>query len=71
MNTVAANTTAKTLIAWSNDEHLKLIDLDSTKWAKNLFRRIGFCKRAATTSKLEIPELANRNAKLLLENQVA
>ena len=32
---------------------------------------MGFCKRAASTSKPEIPELAKREAKLLLQYQVA
>ena len=31
---------------------------------------MGFCKRAASTSKPEIPELAKREAKLLLQYQV-
>ena len=65
MNTVAADTTSKALTARSNDEHLKLFDLESTTWAKGFLRKIGFCKRATTTSKPEIPELAKREAKLL------
>ena len=32
---------------------------------------MGFCKRTATTSQPEIPELAKREAKLLIQNQVA
>ena len=71
VNTVVAVTTAKALIARSSVEHMKLIDLESTTWAKSLFKRMGFCKRAATTSKPEIPELAKREAKLLLQHQVA
>ena len=58
VNTVVAVATAKTLIARSSDEHLKLIDLESTILAKSLFKRTGFCKRAATTTEPEIPELA-------------
>ena len=49
-----------------DDEDLKLIDLESTAWGKSLFKHMGFCKRAATTSKAEIPELAGREVKLLL-----
>lgn len=49
-----------------NDEHLKLIDIESTTWVKSLFRRIGFCKCAATTSKPEIPEVTKQEAKILL-----
>ena len=66
VNTVVAVPTA--LIARSRDEHLKLIDLESTTWAKSLFKRMGLCKRAVTTSKPEIPELAKREAKLLLQH---
>ena len=71
MNTVVANATSKALIARSIDEHLKLIDLESTTSAKSLFSRIGFCKRATTNLKPEIPELAKREGKLLLQHQVA
>ena len=49
---------------------MKLIDLESTTWAKSFFKWMGFCKCAATTSKPEIPELAKREAKLLLQHQV-
>ena len=55
VNTVVAIATAKALIERSKDEHLKLIDLESCYWAKNLFRRMGFVKRAYTTSRPEIP----------------
>ena len=50
---------------------MKLIDLESTTWAKSLFKQMGFCKSTATTSKPEIPELAKREAKLLIQHQVA
>ena len=57
VNTVVAMAiaTAKALIERSKDEHLKLIDLESCYWAKNLFRRMGSVKRASTTSRPEIP----------------
>ena len=71
VNTVKAVATAKALITRSSDEYLKLIDLESTTWIKSLFRLMGFCKCAATTSKPEIPELVKREAKLLLQHQVA
>ena len=53
-------TSPKALNARSSHGHLKLIDLKLTTWAKSLFKRMRFCKRAATTSKPEIPELATR-----------
>ena len=49
VNTVVANATAKALISKSDDEHLRLIDLNSSSWAKSLFKRMDFVKRACTT----------------------
>ena len=49
---------------------MKLIDLESATLAKSFFKRMGFCKCAASTSKPEILELAKREAKLLLQHQV-
>lgn len=54
VKTVDANATAQALIAWSQDEHLKNIDLESSSWAKSLFHRMGFVKPTCTTSKPEI-----------------
>ena len=71
VNCVVTVATAKALISRSSDEHLKAIDLDSTAWAKSLFRRMGFVKRTCTTSKPEIPELAKREAKLIFQHQIA
>ena len=71
VNTVAANATAKALVARSNNEYHKLFDLEPTTWTKSLIKRIGICKRVATNLKPEIPELAKREAKFLLQYQVA
>ena len=49
-----------------DDEDMKLIDIESTAWAKSLFKEMEFCKGAATTSKAEIPELAKREVELIL-----
>ena len=65
------NATAKTLIVRSNYEHLKSPDLQSATWAMSLFKKIGFCKCATTTSKPEIQELNKREVKMLLQQQVA
>ena len=68
VNTVVAVATTKELklrMISDDDEHLKLIDLESTAWAKRFFQHMGFCKCAATTSKVEIPELAKGEAKFL------
>ena len=41
------------------------IDLDSSSWAKSLFKRMGFVKRMWTTGKVEIPEGAENEAQLV------
>ena len=71
MNTVVAIATAKALIERSKDEHLKLIDLESCYWAKSLFRRMGFVKRASTTSRPEIPYGARKEAELIFHHDIA
>ena len=65
VNTTVTVATAKALIARGQVEYLKCLDLDSSYWAKSLFRRMGFTKRTCTTSKPEIPELARKEAKLI------
>lgn len=71
VNAVVAVTTTKALIVRSPDEHFKYLDLDSSYWAKRLFRRMGFTKRTCTTSKPEIPELAKKEVKLIFQHQIA
>ena len=63
--------TAKALIERSKDEHLKLIDLESCYWAKSLFRRMGFVKRASTTSRPEIPYGARKEVELIFHHDIA
>ena len=70
VNTVVANATAKALIEKSDDEHLKLIDLEQTFWAKSLFSRMGFVKRAATTSRPDVPAGARREAELIFHHEI-
>ena len=65
VNTTVTVATAKALIARGQVEYLKCLDLDSSYWAKSLFRHMGFTKRTCTTSKPEIPELARKEAKLI------
>ena len=58
INTVVAIATAKALIAKNDLEHLKVIDIEGSSWAKSLFQRMGFKRHTKTTSKPEIPERA-------------
>ena len=46
------------------------IDIESSTWAQSLFRRMKFVPRRATTSKLEIPDGAFKEAKLLYLNEI-
>ena len=70
VNSVVAIATAKALIAKSDLEHLKALDLENSSWTKSLFRRMGFVRRAKTTSKPEIPERAKNEAALILRHQI-
>ena len=71
VNTVVALAAAKALIAKSDEEHLKLIQLDETSWPKSLFQKMGFKKRPATTGRPEIPEGARKEAGLIFHYQIA
>ena len=61
---------AKALIARNSHLILDLIDLDSSSWAKSLFRRMGFKKRMKTTGKIEIPNGAKKEAQLLYSHDI-
>ena len=58
VNTVVAIAAAKALIQKSNEDHLKVIELEKSAWAKSLFQRMEFTKRKKTTGRPEIPERA-------------
>ena len=70
VNTVVAVAVAKALIEKSSDESLKAIDLDNSSWAKSLFVRMGFVKRACTTARPEIPEGAQKEAELIFHHEI-
>ena len=46
------------------------VDIKSSHWAQSLFRRLGFRRRQATTSKLEIPEGALKEIKMLFHHNI-
>lgn len=60
---------AKALIARYPDR-IGNIDVESSHWAQSLFRRMKFVRRRATTSKLQIPDGAFKEAKLLYLNDI-
>ena len=65
ISTIVAVTVAKVLIARNPELELQHIDLDSSSWAKSLFKRMGFVRRMKTTGKPEIPAGAKKEAELL------
>ena len=65
-----AVSTAKALM--TRNPHLNgNVDVESSHRAQNLCRRMGFRRRQATTSKLEIPEGALKEIKLLFHHDIA
>ena len=58
-----AATTAIFLLSRTGDESVKNVVVTTT-WGKSLLQRIGFRRPAATTSKVEIPESAKKDAGL-------
>ena len=70
VNTVVAIAAAKALIQKSNEDHLKVIELEKSSWAKSLFQRLGFTKRAATTGRTEIPEGTRKEAALIFHHEI-
>ena len=66
--TVFAIATAKVLIEKSDNENLKLIVLDKCFWAKILFCRMGFVKKAAITSRPEIPDGARKSCRSIIKS---
>ena len=47
------------------------VDVESSYWVQSLYRKMGFRCRQATTSKLEIPEGALKEIKVLFHNDIA
>ena len=67
---MVAIVTAKALIAKSDLEYRKALDLENSSWIKSLFRRMGFVRRGKITSKPEIPQRAKNEAALILQHQI-
>ena len=64
VNVVVARSVAKALVKRSRKRELEVLDLDGRSWVQSLFRRMGFVRRTATTSKVEIPEGARKEAEV-------
>ena len=59
------------LMEKSTYEYLKWINLISITWTQSVFRRMGFARRMRSTDKLEIPDWAVMEVKLLFQHQIA
>ena len=72
VNSITTISVAKVLIARKPHFNLEHIDLDSSSWARSLFKRNGLAQRMKTNGKVEIPEVARKEAELMyLHNIVA
>ena len=54
-----------------NSHFIGNVDVESSHCAQSLYRRMGFRRRQATTSKLEIPEGALKEITLLFHHDIA
>ena len=70
VNYLIAVSIAKVLITRNPQLNLGHLDLDSSSWAKSLFKRMGFTRRMKTTGKVEIPEGAKQEAELLFLHNI-
>ena len=62
VNAIVARSVATALVKRSGKKELEVIDLGSRWWIQSLFRRMHFVRRTATTSKVENPEGAKKEA---------
>ena len=46
------------------------IDVDSSSWAKSLFKRMGFVRRMKTSSKVSIPDGAWKEIEFLFHHEI-
>ena len=65
VNSIIAISIAKVLIARNPQFNLEHIDLDSSSWAKSLFKKMELARRMKTTPKVEIPERTRKEAELM------
>ena len=71
VNSLITVSIAKVLITRNPQLNLGHLDLDSSSWAKSLFKRMGFTRRMKTTGKVEITEGAKQEAEpMFLHNIV-
>ena len=64
-----ANAAAKALMA-RYPNFVGNIDVDSSSWAKSLFKRMGFVRRKKTSSKVSIPDGARKEIEFLFHHEI-
>ena len=65
VNAVISRSVAKALVKRNGNRDLEVLDLDYRSWVQNLFRRMGFVRITATTSKVEIHKGAKKEAEAI------
>ena len=69
ISTNIANATACALIQRFS-QAVENIDLESTAWARSLFKRMGFVKRRKTSPKVEIPDAPRKKTEFLIHHKI-
>ena len=69
INTTIANAEANVLIK-RNPGVVGDIDVNLSRWAASLFRRMGFAKRRKTSSKVDIPDGARKEIEFLFHHDI-
>ena len=69
INTTIANAEANVLIK-RNPGVVGDIDVNLSRWAASLFRRMGFAKRRKTSFKVDIPDGARKEIEFLFHHDI-
>ena len=69
INTTVANATAEALMS-KYPYVVGQVDVDAPGWAKSLFIRLNFVERRETSSKVDIPDGAQKGTEFLLLYQI-
>ena len=64
-----ASATAKALLVRYPDM-AEMTDVENSSWEKSLFQRMGYSRRTATTTKLELPPETRKEIKLVFFHQI-
>ena len=51
-------------------EMVGMIDIKNSSWAKSLFQRVGYSRRKATTTTLELPPVTRKEVEVVFYHQI-